>query len=57
MSGISPDVALIHPARLFADGIASILHDTIYNLVFQATTFHISAIEKLRLPEGIVFLV
>jgi two-component system nitrate/nitrite response regulator NarL len=57
MSVISPDVALIHPARLFSDGIASIFHDTIYNLVFQATTFDTSAIEKLRLPEGIVFLV
>ena len=53
----SPAIALVHPCRLFSEGLASILRDTPYKLVFQGAAFEAASVERLLLHSGLVFLV
>ncbi len=54
---LQPAIAVIHPCRLFSEGLASILRQTPYKLVFQSETFEAIPVETLQLYSRLVFLV
>ncbi len=50
-------IVLVHPSRLFTEGLASLLKDTHYNTVHQLTGFDSSYYRGDELEGKVVFVV
>jgi two-component system, NarL family, nitrate/nitrite response regulator NarL len=56
-TGAQLSVILVHPSRLFAEGLASLLKDTHYNIIHQLTGFESACFPQDTLEGKLVFVV
>ena len=56
-AGTHLSVVLVHPSRLFTEGLASLLKDTHYNIIHQLTDFESACFSQDTLEGKVVFVV